>query len=187
MAQKESKMNFLSFSRHWKVILLLVGLLPLSSSLTSCYTFTGASVPPHIKTLHIPIAEDASGFGDARYRDVLTLRLIQVFRNDNTLIVVQDKSDALLAATITAIRDETVSVAGGTSASGAELERERKAVVNVEVTYTDLVKKKQLWKKTFSQFRIYLISEGFQGRDAAIQRALQLVCDDIMLAVISGW
>lgn len=173
--------------------LLLLFTLCLSSVLSSCYTFTGASVPPHLKTLQIPLAEDVSGFGDARYRDILTLRLAQVFRTDNTFTIVQDKSDALLNVTITSITDATATVSnagvtGTSSADAAGLERERKVTVAVEVTYSDLVKKKKFFeKKSFSQFRVYQVSEGQQGRDAAIQRVLQLVSDDILLAVISGW
>jgi hypothetical protein len=134
-----------------------------------------------------------SGFGDARYRDILTLRLAQVFRTDNTFTIVQDKSDALLNVTITSITDATATVSnagvtGTSSADAAGLERERKVTVAVEVTYSDLVKKKKFFeKKSFSQFRVYQVSEGQQGRDAAIQRVLQLVSDDILLAVISGW
>lgn len=162
--------------------------------MSGCYTFTGASVPPHLKTLQIPLAEDVSGFGDARYRDIFTLRLAQVFRTDNTFTIVQDKPDAMLSVTITSITDATASVGGsggntGTNvATASELERERKVTVGVDVTYTDLVKKKKLFeKKSFSQFRVYQVADGQQGRDAAIQRVLQLVSDDILLAVISGW
>jgi hypothetical protein len=166
-----------------------LGALVLASlATTGCYTFTGASVPAHLKTIQIPIADDNSGFGDARYRDILTLRVQQVFRNDNSLVVVQDKADALLVLNITSIRDETQSVASaGTQAGGVELERERKVAVSIEATYSDLVKKKQIWKQVKSQTRAYQIAEGLQGRDAAIQRALQLVADDILLAAVSGW
>jgi Lipopolysaccharide-assembly len=186
-------MNFLSFSRHLKVIVcaivwcLVIGSSAmLVASLDGCYTFTGASVPPHLKTLQIPLAEDVSGLGDARNRDALTLRLAQVFRNDNTFVVVQDKGDALLSATITGIQDATASVGGSTT--GVELERDRKVTVTIEVSYTDTIKKKKIFeKKSFSQFSVYQVAEGLQGRDGAIQRALRLVCDDVVLAVISGW
>jgi len=181
-------MNFLSFFRHLKVIvtricllLILVGIVV--GVLSGCYSFTGGSVPPHLKTISIPTAEDVSGFGDARYRELLTQRLVQNFRNDNSLVVVQERSDATLTVTLTAITDITASVTPG------ELERERKVTVAAKAMFMDVVKKQPVWQseKTFSQFRVYAIADGFQGRDAAIQRTLQLISDDILLAVVSGW
>ena len=55
------------------------------------YSFTGASVPEHLKTIAIPIADDRSGGAEPGLREKLTEVLTQKFIDDNTLQVT-DKS-----------------------------------------------------------------------------------------------
>lgn len=171
-------MNNLSFSRHLKIILLHLFSYLL---ITNCYSFTGSSVPEHLKTIQIPTVDDVSGFGDARYRDILTTQLIAAFRSDNSLIVVPNKADALLTITINNIAESTVSINPG------ELEKERKITVTVNVVYNDLVKKIKKFERPFSRFQNYSVSEGFQARDAAIQNNIKQLSRDILLAVVSDW
>ena len=66
------------------------------------YSFTGASVPAHIKTISIPIADDRSGAGEPNLRESLTQTLIQKFIDDNTLRVTErNNANAVLECTIT--------------------------------------------------------------------------------------
>ena len=148
---------------------------------TGCYSFTGGSVPDHLKTISLTAVQDNSGFGNPRFRDVLTRSLLDKFRNDNTLVLVESNGDAQLQSTIIRINDDVVSVSPG------EVERERRIAVSVETDYTDYVKRKQVWKRTFSNFQVYLISQGQQAREDAVIAALQQIGEDILLAVVSGW
>ena len=51
------------------------------------YSFTGASVPPHLKTIAIPLVDDQSGLGEPGLREKFTTELIQLFTSDNSLEV----------------------------------------------------------------------------------------------------
>lgn len=175
-------MKFLSFFRHYKVIVLALFCVGITGGLfPGCYSFTGASVPPHLKKLEIPTAEDKSGFGVAVYRQNLTDVLLDIFRRDNSFELVRDHPDARLTASIVSIAETTSLV------TSSELENERKVTVQVQVQYDDLVKHKQLWNKSFSQFAVYSVDEGLDGRNRAVQTVLERVADDILLAVVSGW
>ena len=44
----------------------------IAVSIQGCYSFSGASLPPHIKTIAIPVFEDHSGAGIAQFRSELT-------------------------------------------------------------------------------------------------------------------
>lgn len=146
-----------------------------------CYSFTGGSVPDHLKTISIAPSNDNSGFGNPRFRDILNRRLIDKFRNDNTLVLVETNGDAQLQSTIASINDAIVSVSPG------EIERERKLTVTVDAEYTDVVKHKTVWKRSFSNFQVYVISQGQQAREEAVIAAIQQLGEDILLAVVSGW
>jgi Lipopolysaccharide-assembly len=199
-------MNILSFSRNLKVINWDVALYQLRTKvlrlpsairgqafvlclagcsllllLSGCYSFTGGSLPAHLKTLAIPLADDTSGFGQAQLRETLTQQLIQNFRRDNAYTLVQDRSDALLTVAITNIAEATATVQQG------EVERDKQVVVTINVLYEDRVKQKIIWQKPLSSTITYDISSGLQGRDTALQRALQQLANDILLSVVSGW
>jgi outer membrane lipopolysaccharide assembly protein LptE/RlpB len=169
--------NYSYFSNRVLTILSLICI----SLFAGCYSFTGGSVPDHLKTISLTAVQDNSGFGNPRFRDVLTRRLLDKFRNDNTLVLVETNGDAQLQSTIIRIDDDVVSVSPG------EVERERRITVSVEAEYTDYVKRKQVWKRTFSNFQVYLISQGQQAREEAVIAALQQIGEDILLAVVSGW
>lgn len=175
-------MKFLSFFRHSKVIVLtLFCIVTVCGVFPGCYSFTGASVPPHLKTLEIATAEDKSGFGVAVFRQDLTELLLDKFRRDNSFELVRERPDARLASTIVSITEDVALVTSG------ELEDKRKVTVRVQVVYDDLVKHRQIWSKTPEQFEVYNVSEGLEGRNIAVRLALERIADDILLAVVSGW
>ena len=163
-------------------IFLLICFLS-SAIIGGCYSFTGGSVPEHLKTISIPSIKDISGYGDPRYKDKLTQTLIQKFQNDNSLKVVDLSGDAKLTVTLDAIREESTTTQGGK----IELEKERKIVIDCNAIYFDNVKKKKIWEKKFSSFQIFSLTNVSQSRMEAAEKALDNIADDILIAVVSGW
>jgi curli biogenesis system outer membrane secretion channel CsgG len=149
--------------------------------LSGCYSFTGGSVPEHLKTMQIVAVGDKSGYGNPTYKDMLSLLLVNKFKNDNSFILVDRNGNARLKTEIASIRDEISVVNPG------ELEKERKMTITCEVKYYDAVKKKLIWKKSFTNYGIYDINNVVEGRKAAVKTALNKISDDILLAVVSGW
>lgn len=147
-----------------------------------CYSFTGASIPAHLKTVGIPLATDNSGFGRSEMRQELTEFLIQKFTREGSLQV-RDRSisDALLDMAISRIADDPVAVK-----AGEELTRKR-ATIYVQVTYRDMKMQKLMWDRTFQQFADYDVSAGLEGLNTALRNAEEKLAEDILLAVISNW
>lgn len=176
------RMNKMSFSRHHTHTVALVFLLWVVTIVgNGCYSFTGGSVPPHLKTLSIATTVDNSNYSLPVYRDVITRLLVDKFRNDNSFTLVDRDGDARLSSFITAIREEPVSVKAG------DIERERKITITVDVEYYDAVKKKQIFKRSFSRFESFTVADAVTGRDKALRTSITQICDDILLAVVSGW
>ncbi|MGA2297575.1 MAG: LPS assembly lipoprotein LptE [FCB group bacterium] len=149
--------------------------------LSGCYSFTGGSIPEHLKTLNIAPINDNSGFGDPRIRETLTQLLVNKFRSDHSYNLVDRNSDARLNVVISSIRDTIMTVSPG------QVEAERKATVQCDVEYFDAVKKLMIFKKGFSAFGVYPSASATTDRIIAINKALEQVSDDILLAVVSGW
>ncbi len=149
--------------------------------LAGCYSFTGSSVPEHLKTLQIAAVSDNSGYGNPKYKDKLSMLLFDKFKNDNSFALVERRGNARLNVVIASIRDEATVISPG------ELEKERKMTLSCSVEYYDAVKKKSIWKKSFSNYGVYEISNAVAGREEAVSSALEKISDDILLAVVSGW
>lgn len=161
-------------------ILLFVAFSGLAFS--GCYSFIGGSLPPHLKTLSLPLSADNSGIGNPQFREYLSQRLNEKFRRDNSLNLADGlDGDCQLTTAISTINDQVQAIANG------QLERDRNIRVTVEAVFFDTVKNKEIWKKSFSNTWTYSVDQANTARDAAITTALERVSDDIFLAVVSGW
>ena len=149
-----------------------------------CYSFTGASIPPHIHTIGIPLAEDNSGYGQSGLRQNVTDLLIQQFTSEGSLRVAnRPNSDALLESSIPAggIIDEPVSV------SGAAEVKTKKITLRVHAIYRDQKKQKDFWERDFTETQEYQIASGLTGLTKALHDAELQAAKDILIAVISNW
>jgi len=172
-------------TRVTKVIAYL-GMIYFLSIFVGCvgcpYSFSGASVPPHISTVAIPYTEDKSGSGESELRETFSQKLTQKFIDDNNLkIADKNNANALLETAITSVTDAPAVVASG------ETVTTRRVTMVVQVSYKDLVKKKTFYEKQFNNYGDYSVADGKTGRDAAIASAIDKITDDILLETVSGW
>ncbi len=164
--------------------LSLLLFISLSISNFGCcfYSFTGASVPQHLKTIAIPVSDDRSGSGEPGLRELLTDQLTQKFIDDNTLQVTErTTADAILENTITSLTDAPAVVAAG------ENVETRRVTISVNVTYRDLVQRKTIYTKSFSNYGDYPSGGSIAERRNAIETAVDRITEDIILDTVSGW
>jgi hypothetical protein len=155
----------------------------LAGMLCGCpYSFTGASVPSHLKTIAIPLVDDQSGFGEAGLREQFTTALTNLFINDNTLAVAERSSaDAILEGTITTIRDAP-SVVGQ-----KEQVSQRRVTVTARFVLKDMKFRRTMWEKTLSNWGDYDSGGGPSQRQVGLREALRKLSEDVLLETVSGW
>ena len=174
------------FNCKTALIYLLNGLFIMAGliNFTSCcsYSFTGASVPEHLKTISIPVADDRSGAGEPGLRELFTNQLTQKFIDDNTLRV-SDRvnANASLDCTISSFSDAPAVVSGGDNVTS------RRVTIGVQVIYKDLVKRKTIYEQNFSNYGDYIGTGGLTEKSAAISIAVDKITEDVLLATVSGW
>lgn len=160
-------------------------LLVLLTGLISCrYSFTGASVPPHLKTIAITTFIDRSGSGEPDLSNKITNQLIQKFINDNTLQVTdKSNSDCIIEGIITSLSEAPAVI------SGNETITTQRITINVRVIYKDLVKRQTIFERDFSNYTDYKIdaSNIINLRKAAIDETIDKITEDILLGVVSNW
>jgi len=160
----------------------LAPLLIILTFFGGCYSFTGSSVPTHLKTIAIPLFDDQSGGGEPGLREKLTNKLIDKFRQDNSLeIADRTNADCLLEGTILSMIDQPQVVSAGETVS------KRRLTISVKVIYQDMKLKKKVWEKQFSGWSDYQLGSDITQRDSSISAANDKLSDDILLNTVSGW
>ena len=146
------------------------------------YSFTGASVPPHLKTEAIPLVDDQSGFGEPGLREKFTTQIIQLFTADNSLEVSdRNVSDSILEGAIVSISDAPATVSQG------EQVTRRRVTVSARFAFQDKKLRKKVWDKTFSNWGDYDSGGGLSQRQAGLQEAMRKIAEDVLLETVSGW
>ena len=151
--------------------------------LSGCtYSFKGGSVPPHLKTVAIPIVEDQSGYGDPTLRDLFTQKLVERFTNDNTLqLTDRNTADSMLEGVVTDVKDAPEVLQGG------EQVTLRKITVTVRMTFQDLKLRKKVWEKSYSDWGNYPSGGGLTQRNEGVQTAVEKLTEDILNDTVAGW
>lgn len=165
----------------YSVLLILVTILIYGCS----YSFTGASVPAHLKTLFIGIVKDASPSGNSYISEYATEKIVQDFIDDNTLIIANSRqdSDAVLECTITNFSNIPQAVS-----ENPEIRNQRKVTISMNVVYRDQVKKTTIFEKSFSGDHTF-IPQGDMNEEikVAITESINKISENVLLAVVSNW
>ena len=149
---------------------------------SSCYSFKGGSVPSHLKTIAIPLLDDQSGSGEPGLSEKVTNNLLDRFRQDNSLQVVdRERADAVLEGSIVSSLDEPYVVK-----EGEEVTKWR-ITLAVKASFQDLRLKKTMWERQFSNFALYNAAEGPAARQAGFAAAINKVAEDMVNETVSGW
>ena len=165
--------------KHPSTLLLIVA-VAVAISLFGCYSFTGASVPPHLKTVAIPLFEDVSGFGEAGLRERFTQKVVEYFRTDNNLEIGERlTADSIIEGSIIRV------IVAPSVIGGNDIVQTMRVTVTVRASFTDMKLRKKVWEKDFSNWGEY--TQGQQTRDVALTDAVNKVAEDILLETVSGW
>lgn len=146
------------------------------------YSFTGASVPPHLKTITIPLVDDQSGFGEAGLREDFTRELTDQFISDNSIRVAdRSTADAMLTGSIVNVTDAPSMVQGGEQVS------QRRITMSVKFAFQDMKLRRKIWEKSFSNWGDYESGGGLSQRQSGLKEAIRKLSEDVLLETVSGW
>jgi hypothetical protein len=155
-------------------------LLLISSSLgCGIYSFKG-SLPPHLKTVAIPLFENRTA--EFRVAEDLTDAVIAAFTRDNSLkIAERSAADLLIEGIIAQIDDR----AGAFDQS--ESVQDMKLYLSVQLKCTDQVKREVMWQERLTHFGSYDPSGGADARGEALIEAMNKICEDVLNKTVANW
>lgn len=176
--------RFSSFGiKHWAVVL---SLLVLVFYATSCkiYSFTGANIPPDIKTFSVELFQNRANNGPASLAQLFTDRLKQKMLVEANLNQVTTEADlqfkgAIVAYTLTS----DAPVAGTSNALN-------KISITVQVEMTNNKHSEDSWKgpESFTRYAQYPSTESLATvEDQLIGEINKQLVDDIFQRALVKW
>ena len=167
------------YARHiWLASLIL----PLQSG-CGYYSFSGASIPGHLQTIAIPLAEDNSLSPLTVMDEAFTELLVDRFVRQTRLVLSEDidEADVVLTSTISRYSNAPTAI------SGQERAQYNRITVTVDARYHNRVDDDML-ERVFSNFEDYdPLQGGLEAEEGAALAALENIADDLFTAATSNW
>jgi hypothetical protein len=153
------------------------------ATLQGCYSFTGSSLPAHLKTIAIPVFEDRSGAGIAQFRGELTGGLAEKIESQSALRLTpsMSRADALLEGAIISFSD-----APSQLSSKTERAMTNRVTLVVQVTMIDRMKKTPIFAQSFVGFSDYRTG-NYVAQQQALRSCVNQIIDEIFDRIVSGW
>ena len=147
------------------------------------YSFSGASIPAHLTTIAIPVAEDNSLSPLTLLDEALTELLIDRFVSQTRLTLLTNEGDADLVLTAQINRYTNAP----TSVTGQERAQFNRVTLSVSAQYYNRADEETL-ERTLSNFDDYdPLEGGLEGEEIAALSALENIADDLFTAATSNW
>ncbi|NTV68448.1 MAG: LptE family protein, partial [Chlorobaculum sp.] len=120
--------------------------------LQGCYSFSGASIPPHLLTVSVPLFDDTSQAGIAEFREHITRSLVNKIESQSTLSIEADpaRADAVLKGAIISYSDEPSQLGSATERAVTN-----RITIVLKADFDDQVKHTKLFSQTFVGFADY--------------------------------
>lgn len=160
--------KILSFSLLQLLLILVI---------TGCgiYSFSGSSLPSHIKTVAVPLFENTTAYYGVSQS--LTDGIIDALIQDNTLKIASPKNtDSILKGNIINIREQAGAYNRDEQAS------DFKVYITVNLIFEDRVKKENLWEETWTEW-----GEYESNMDDGVKEAAEKFTEKILNRMVSGW
>lgn len=165
---------------------IVLTLLLWSIVISGCgyYSFSGSTLPPHLRTIAIPIFENrTTEFG---IPEDLTDALIDKFTEDNSLKVLDRRAaDSMIEGIILSVREQ----AGAYTVQ--EQVKEIRIYIRIQAKFEDIKKNAVMWEQEFTQWGTYNpdlpLTQSGSSRQDAIEEALEKISADIFNKTIGGW
>jgi hypothetical protein len=163
----------------------LISLLLTSFLFLSCgyYSFSGASIPPHIKSCQVLQFDNLSSRYDLLLSQKLTDLLIEKIESYDLLTIENDKnSNSKIIGTIKSFTDNVRSKIDDDTVD----KREIKIVITIQL-FDNINNKPIVKQRSLSKVKEYDEADGDEGFNKVLEEILEEISDAAALALISNW
>ncbi len=165
-----------------KYLILFSIILVLISGCKVNYSFTGASIPPNVKTINIKYFPNNASLVAPPLSQKLTDGLSDRFTSQTDLTLVNRGGDLILEGYIKDYRTNPIAIQGNDQAALNRL------TVIIFVKYTDTFDDTKSFETTFSKYADYSSSQNLSVvQDNLIDAIVEMLVTDVFNKAVINW
>ena len=146
------------------------------------YSFTGASIPPEVKTINIKYFPNNASLVEPTLSQTLTDALRDKFINETNLILVNDGGDLVLEGSITNYSTSPVAIQGDDQAALNRL------TITLDVVYTNNFDDNMSFDSKFTRYSDYSSDPNLADvQEALIEEINTMLVQDIFNKAVINW
>jgi len=146
------------------------------------YNFTGANIPPEIKTVSIDNFINETGLGPPRFPQNFSEKLRDYLQSNSTLRGVRREGDLQFEGSIIGYAISPI------APTAQEIASKNRLTITVKVKFINLVKEKEGFEQPFSFYFDYPQNQTLtQVEDEAIEIISNQIVFDIFNKALSNW
>lgn len=167
-----------------KLLSLVFSILILSGCKIN-YSFTGASIPPEVKTINIIYFPNNAPLVVPTLSQTLTDGLRDRFTSETSLDLVNEGGDLIMEGSITGYRTSPVAMQTNQGEDQAALNR---LTISIEVTYTNTFDDNLSFESNFSRYADYSSQQNLEEvQDGLIEEINSMLIDDVFNKAVVNW
>lgn len=146
------------------------------------YSFTGASIPPDVKTITIKYFPNNASLVVTSLSQKLTDGLRDKFTSETNLVIINDGGDLVLEGSITDYKTSPVAIQGNDQAALNRL------TITIDVVYTNTVDDNLSFDSKFSRYADYSSSENLTDvQESLIEEINVMLIEDVFNKAVINW
>jgi hypothetical protein len=146
------------------------------------YSFTGASIPPEVKTIYIGYFVNNASLVAPTLSQKLTDAFKDKFSTETSLVLVTSAGDLNLEGSIRDYRTQPVAIQTDDQAALNRL------TITIEVAYENTVDEKMSFKSTFSRYADYSSSQNLTAvEETLIEEINTMLVEDVFNKAVVNW
>lgn len=167
----------------YKKLIYSLFLIPLFLGIIGCYSFTGSSLDPRIKTAYIKQFPNYAPLQNPNLSQSFSNALQLRFEQRTSLTLVNnDNADIIIDGEITGYDVTPTSVVSGDRAA------QNRLTITVKVRYENKIQEDKSFSKTFSDYEDFDASQSLiQVQDDLVDKIDKRLIDQIFNAIVADW
>jgi len=168
-----------------KLLYLTISILLLSGCKIN-YSFTGASIPPEVKTVNIIYFPNNASLVVPTLSQKLTDGMRDKFTSETSLDLVNEGGDLIMEGSITGYRTSPVAIQQ--TNQGEDQAALNRLTISIEVIYTNTFDDNLSFESTFSRYADYSSSENLETvQDGLIEEINTMLIEDVFNKAVVNW
>jgi hypothetical protein len=163
-------------------IFFFITLLALASGCSMKYSFTGASIPPDVKTISIKYFPNNATLVVPNLSQKITDGLRDKFTSETNLSLINDGGDLVLEGSITDYKTSPVAIQGNDQAALNRL------TITIDVVYTNTIDDNLSFDTKFSRYTDYSSSQNLtEVQESLIEEINTMLIEDVFNKAVVNW